>query len=33
MIAIRPAPGDMQKQIDLGRGRFGDFQRRVSAAG
>jgi hypothetical protein len=33
MIPIRPAPGDMQEQIDLGWGRFGDFQRRVSAAG
>lgn len=33
MIAIRTTPRDMEKKIDLGRGRFRDFQRRVSAAG
>ncbi len=33
MIAIRPTPSDMQEKIDLGRSRFGEFQRRVSAAG
>jgi hypothetical protein len=33
MIPIRPAPRDMQEKIDLGRSRFRNFQRRVSAAG
>ena len=33
MIPIRPAPRDMQEKIDLGRGRFEGFQRRLSAAG
>ena len=33
MIPIGPAPRDMQEKIDLGRSRFRDFQRRVSAAG